>query len=227
MELDEAELLLARALELAGESGSVRARVSATLSYGWFLTVKGELDAAQTVLEEVRATASELGAEPAIAAALLHLGWLARIRGDHQRAEKLLREAMRITSARGDRGTLPDFQAALAATLADLGKVDEAERLALESLAHAVPEDTSCKIAATMALAAVRAAQARDDDAEDLFRSALSLTEEGDSKVFEIEPLERFVSFLRDRGREEEAAPYESRLSGLSPPPPSTTARIA
>jgi class 3 adenylate cyclase/tetratricopeptide (TPR) repeat protein len=227
MELDEAELLLARALELAGESGSVRARVSATLSYGWFLTVKGELDAAQTVLEEVRATASELGAEPAIAAALLHLGWLARIRGDHQRAEKLLREAMRITSARGDRGTLPDFQAALAATLADLGKVDEAERLALESLAHAVPEDTSCKIAATMALAAVRAAQARDDDAEDLFLSALSLTEEGDSKVFEIEPLERFVSFLRDRGREEEAAPYESRLSGLSPPPPSTTARIA
>ncbi len=34
LELDEAELLLTRALELAGESGSVRARVGATLAYG-------------------------------------------------------------------------------------------------------------------------------------------------------------------------------------------------
>ena len=48
LELDEAELLLTRALELAGESGSVRARVRAALSYGWFLTVKGEIDAAET-----------------------------------------------------------------------------------------------------------------------------------------------------------------------------------
>ena len=64
LELDEAELLLTRALELAGESGSVRARFGATLSYGWFLTVKGELDAAETVFEEVRQTATELGVEP-------------------------------------------------------------------------------------------------------------------------------------------------------------------
>ena len=47
LELDEAELLLTRALELAGESGSVRARISATLAYAWFLRVKGELDAAR------------------------------------------------------------------------------------------------------------------------------------------------------------------------------------
>ena len=71
LELDEAELLLTRALELAGESGSVRARVGTTLSYGWFLAVKGELDAAETVFEEVRATAAELGMEPAVAAALM------------------------------------------------------------------------------------------------------------------------------------------------------------
>ena len=55
LELDEAELLLTRALELAGESGSMRARVGTTLSYGVFLTVKGELDAAETLFEEVRA----------------------------------------------------------------------------------------------------------------------------------------------------------------------------
>jgi len=217
LELEEAELLLARALELAGESGSVRARVSATSSYGWLLTAKGELDEAETVLEEVRTTAAELGVEPAIAAALMHLGWIARLRGDHKRAERVLREALQMTSARGDRGMLPDFQAALAATLADLGKVDEAERLALEARRNASPEDTACKIAATTALAAVRAVQGQDGEAEELFRSALALTREGGFEVFEIEPLERLTSFLRDRGREDEAAPYEARLAELSP----------
>jgi tetratricopeptide (TPR) repeat protein len=227
LELEEAELLLARALELAGESGSVGARVSATLAYGWFLTVKGEFDAAETVLEEVRATATELGVEPAVAAALLKLGWIARLKGDHKRSEKLLREAVRITTARGDRGMLPDFQAALAATLADLGKVDEAERLALEARTNAAPDDTSCKIAATTALGAVRAAQKRDGEADELFRSALALAREGNVEVFEIEPLKRFAAFLRDRGREDEAAAYEARLTELVSPAPTRTERIA
>ncbi len=152
LELDEADLLLTRALELAGESGSVRARVHTTLSYGWFLTMKGELDAAETVLEEVRTTAAELGIEPSVAAALMKLGCISRIRGDHKLAEKRLREAMRMVSARGDRGMLPDYQAVLAATLADLGKIDEAERLALESRSNASPDDTACRVAATTAL---------------------------------------------------------------------------
>jgi class 3 adenylate cyclase/tetratricopeptide (TPR) repeat protein len=227
LELDEAELLLTRALELAGESGSVRARVSATLSYGYFLTIKGELDAAETVLEEVRTTATELGVEPAVAAALMKLGAIARLRGDHKRAEKLLREALRMTAARGDRGTLPDFQAVLAATLADLGKIDEAERLALEARRNGSPDDTTCKVAATTALAAVRAAQSRDEEAEELFRTALALSREGNLEVYEIEPLERMTAFLRDRGRVDEAAPLEARLAELYPPPPTSTARIA
>jgi len=226
LELDEAELLLTRALELAGESGSVRARLGATLSYGWFLTVKGELDAAETMLEEVRATAAELGMEPPVAAALLKLGWIARIRGDHKKAEKHLREAMRLIASRGDRGLLPDFQAALGGTLADLGKIEEAERLVLEALANGVPEDTGCKIVATTALAAVRAAQGRDDEALASFRTAIELTQAENAKAYEIEPLERVAAFLRDRGREEEAAPYEERLLVLSTPP-ERTAKIA
>ena len=84
LELDEAEILLTRALELAGESGSVRARISATLAYAGFLKVKGELDAAETMMEEVRETAEELGMEPVLAAALMKLGWLARAKGRPQ-----------------------------------------------------------------------------------------------------------------------------------------------
>jgi class 3 adenylate cyclase/tetratricopeptide (TPR) repeat protein len=217
LELDEAELLLTRALELAGESGSVRAKVGATLSYGWFLTVKGELDAAETLFEEVRATSTELGVEPAIASAMAKQAWIARLKGDHRRAEKLLREALRMITVRGDRGVLPDFQADLAATLADVGKIDEAERLAMEARANASPSDRSCTVAATTALAAVRAAQGRDAEAEELLRSALALAEETEFKVLEIEPLQRFTRFLRERGRTDEAAVYAGRFAELAP----------
>jgi class 3 adenylate cyclase/tetratricopeptide (TPR) repeat protein len=226
LELDEAELLVTRALELAGESGSVRARVSATLAYGWFLTVKGELDAAETVVEEVRATSAELGVEPVVAQALLKLGWISRLKGDHKRSEKLLREALRIVTARGDRGILPDVQAALAETLADLGKVDEAERLAMEARANTGPHDVGCMIAATTAMAAVRHAQGRDPEADELFRSALGLAQESEFKVLELEPLERFIGFLREREDFEAASLYEARLAELAPPSEST-ARIA
>jgi class 3 adenylate cyclase/tetratricopeptide (TPR) repeat protein len=227
LELDEAELLLTRALELAGESGSVGARVGATLAYGWFLRVKGELDAAETMLEEVRATAEELAMEPAMAAALMKLGWIARLKGDLKRSEKLFREALRITAARGDRGLVPDFQAALATTLADLGKVDEGERLALEARTNAVPEDTGCHIFAVTALAAIRAAQGRGEEAEELFLSAISLAKESNYMLYELHPLEHLTSFLRDRGRDDEAAVYEARLAELSPATDSRAERIA
>lgn len=225
-ELDDAERLLTRALELAGESGSMRARAGAALAYAWFLIVKGELDAAETLLEEVRTTSAELGVEPSAAAALAKLGWIARRRGDHRRAEKLLREALRIVAARGDRGTLPDLKGGLAATLADVGKVDEAERLALEARATASPEDVATQIEATQALAAVRAAQGRDAEAEELFRATIAQARESDFPILEIEPLERFARMLHERGREAEAAPYEARLAELVPPE-SSTARIA
>jgi class 3 adenylate cyclase/tetratricopeptide (TPR) repeat protein len=225
LELDEAELLLTRALELASESGSARAKVGTKLSYGLFLTIKGELDAAETIFEEVRVAAGELGVEPAVSAALEKLAWLDRLRGDHKSAEKHLREALRITRGRGDRGVLPDLQAELATTLADLGKVDEAERLAREARANALPNDSSCVVTATTALAAVRAAQGRDDEAEELFRSALALAEETEFKVLEIEPLERYARFLCERGRADEASGYASRFAALAPV--TSTVRIA
>ncbi|HWQ24237.1 MAG TPA: AAA family ATPase, partial [Gaiellaceae bacterium] len=132
LELDEAERLSVQGLGLAGESKSLRARTGATLTYASLLAARGELDEAETLLEEVRTSAAELGVEPAVAAALGKLAWIARCRGERRQAEKLLREALRILTARGDRGPQPELRAALAETLAELGKVDEAERLARE-----------------------------------------------------------------------------------------------
>jgi class 3 adenylate cyclase/tetratricopeptide (TPR) repeat protein len=227
LELDEAELLLTRALELAGESGSIRARAGAALSYGWFLAVKGELDAAETVYEEVRQTVTELGVEPLVAAALSRLGGVAWRRRDYKRAEKLYREAIRITSTRGDRGVLPDLQSSLAETLAALGKVEEAERLALELKEAVRPDDPHRGVTVSATFAVVRAAQGRDDEAEELYLSALDHTRMRGFEILELEVLERFVAFYRERGRDDDAAAYEARLAELVPSASTRIERIA
>ncbi len=226
LELDEAELLLTRALELAGESGSIRARAGASLSYGWFLSVRGELDAAETVYEEVRQSASELGIEPTIAAALMRLGAVAVRRGDFKAAEKRYREALRITDTRGDRGLLPDVKASLAEVLAGLGKVDEAERLALEVQASPRPNEPHFQVTVDGVFAAVRAAQGRDGEAEELFQRALAGTTDGFA-LLELEMLRRLAVFYRERGRDEEAAACEARVVELVPTEPARTERIA
>jgi class 3 adenylate cyclase/tetratricopeptide (TPR) repeat protein len=225
LELDEAELLLTRALELAGESGSIRARIGASLTYGWFLAVRGELDAAQTVYEEVRQSAAELGIEPSIAAALMRLGAVATKREDYKRAEKLFREALRITTTRGDRGILPDLQASLVQVLAAQGKVDEAEQLALA--VQATPRhDPHFDLAEKATIAAVRAAQGRDDEAESLYREAIEAVGEG-TALLELELLEDLLAFYRSRGRADEAADCEARIAELLPSEPASTERIA
>ena len=188
--------------------------------------MKGELAAAETVFEEVRQTAAELGVEPGVASALMRLGEVAWRRRDYRRAEKLYREALKITSTRGDRGVLPDLYAALAEALALLGKVDEAERLALELEGMPRPDDVHFGVTLETTRAAVRAAQGRDDEAEKLYQSALAGVTPGYA-ILELEILERLVRFYRERGREDDASTYEARIAELLPAEPSRTERIA
>jgi tetratricopeptide (TPR) repeat protein len=177
--------------------------------------VKGELDAAETVYEEVRQTVAELGVEPLVAAALWRLGGVAWRRRDYRRAEKLYREALRITLTRGDRGVLPDLQSSLSETLAALGKIEEAERLAVEVKESVRPDDPHRGVTVSATFAVVRAAQGRDEEAEELFVSALDQTRRTGFAILELEVLERFVHFYRERGRDDEAVVYEARLAEL------------
>jgi hypothetical protein len=73
----------------------------------------------------------------------------------------------------------------------------------------------------------IRGAQGRDDEAEDFFRSAIDLASESGMRLLELHPLEHLVAYLRDRGREDDAAAYEARIAELLPAEPSRTERIA
>jgi tetratricopeptide (TPR) repeat protein len=179
------------------------------------------------VYEEARQTAAELGVEPLVAAALSRLGDVAWRRRDYKRAEKLYREALRITLMRGDRGVLPDLQSSLVETLAALGKIEEAERLALEVKESVRPDDPHLGVTVFATFAVVRAAQGRDEEAEELFRSALEQTRTRGFAILELEVLERFVAFYRERGREDDAVDYEARLAELVPSTSASIERIA
>jgi hypothetical protein len=103
--------------------------------------------------------------------------------------------------------------------------VDEAERLALEVQAHPRP-DPHFGVTVSGTLAAVRAAQGRDEEAEELYRQALEGTKNG-FPALELEVLERLVVFYRDRDRDEEAATCQARIAELVPSAPMSAERIA
>ena len=83
-----------------------------------------------------------------------------------------------------------------------------------------------------MALAEVRLAQGRDEEAERLAREALEIIERTDFVGVRNEMVGGVVDVLRRKGREDEAAALEERLAGraacgFQPAPARSTVPIA
>jgi tetratricopeptide (TPR) repeat protein len=153
------------------------------------------------------------------------LGRIAMLRGDDALGERLYREAIRSLKAVEDRAFLCEAQRRLAQLLLKRGRVEEAEALAVSARETVGPEDAASVVTTKMALGTVRAAQGRDDEAEELLREAVAASD--GLKLFAIEPLKTLVQFLRERGRLEEAAPFEERWAELSPVEAKSAARMA
>ena len=114
---------------------------------------------------EARALFAESGAALTLGRTLNWLGIVVVAAGaTSTRAEAILREAIRVLKPLEDRGTLVESQRLLAQVLLDEGRLDEAERFALEARetvgagGRRRPSSTT-----RLALGLVRAAQGRDD----------------------------------------------------------------
>jgi tetratricopeptide (TPR) repeat protein len=225
LELDSAERLIDKALELAEESGSPRARGSAQLTLGWLLRMRYDYDGAEAAYSTARESFAEIGHATLHAASLSRLADVAFQRGESQRAEKLLREAIRLLAPLGQHGELAEAQAGLAEALADQGKVDEAERFVAEAEEYGNALEPSHRHTLASALAAIRLAQGREDDAEAFLRQAVEIATEMDFLALEAEAIKKLAQFLAERGKRGEAAVYEERLAELLPAP--STADIA
>jgi tetratricopeptide (TPR) repeat protein len=124
----------------------------------------------------------------------------------------------------GQHRELAEAHAELALALAEQGKVDEAERYVLEAQQRPTAEP-SLRVMIIIALASIRTAQEREEDAEALYNEALTLGDETDFAALEAHVLQKLIRFLADRGRSDDAARYEKRLAELIPV--ESTAEIA
>jgi len=217
LELEEATPLVARALELADASGSVFGRASALSVRGWLELVSMHPVEAEADYSAARALYAEVGNAIREAAMTMMIGRAAFAQGDRDRAEKLLRDAVRALKGLGDRGSLCEAQRALAMVLVEQGRIDEAERTALEARETVGPDDRVSGSTTKLALATVRAAQGRDEEAEELLVAAVDELALYELRALEHWALRYLVEFLRAHGRDDEADVYAERRAALSP----------
>ena len=227
LELDEAKPLIEQALVLAEESASVRGRAGALSARALLHRLRGDVPTAETEYDEALRLYTEIGSATGRAQVLKSLGRLAMQTGDEGVAEKRLRESIKILRGVDERGTLCESQRSLAQLLVRLGRIDEAERLAIAAMEIVSPEDVHSRMSTTMTLGVVRAAQGRDDEAEQLLRRALEIARESGYYEAELEPLEELAAFLRARGRDGEADEFDERRAELCPSAPKSAVRIA
>jgi class 3 adenylate cyclase/tetratricopeptide (TPR) repeat protein len=227
LELDEARPLLMEALKLAEEAGVIASRGRALVTLGNISLLKGHLEQAEEAAEEARGLFSEAGAVWAVARALNLGAWVARESGDLDGAEKRFRESVKLLKQIGDRATLCESQRGLAELLLERGRLDEAERFALDARETVGPLDVTSRATTTASLGMVRAAQGRDDEAEELLREAVATVAGTHFRVHEYETLAPLAQFLRERGREEEAARVDARRAEIFPPFDKSAAPIA
>ena len=226
LDVASAESLVEQAQELAEESGSMRARSATLGTQAWLDELRDRPEAAEASYRELLQLYTDIGHAAGAGATQIYLGRLLQSSGQTARAEATLREAVRTLARIGDRGRLCEAQRLLAQTLVVAGKIDEAERVALQALQTVGPQDRLSVWTTRIALGVVRAAQGRDGEAEELLRDAVSAFVESGLRFAELQALEELARFLRDRGRDDEAALYEERAFALAPMPASTE-RIA
>ena len=227
-DLEEASRLAERSLELLAGSSHRVARAWALLQRGRVAMAYDRLDDAEADLGEAIELFGEAGAAWGLARASDIAAGVAWRSGDTATAERRYREAIRVLTPIEDRGALCESQRLLAQLYVELGRVDEAETLALEARKTVGPHDMASRATTRMALGIVRAAQGRDEEAERLLRDALDVIKTTGMTSVRKATLATLAGFLRERGRAEEADPYEAEAAGLRPAEPaSSTARIA
>jgi class 3 adenylate cyclase/tetratricopeptide (TPR) repeat protein len=217
MEEDKAEPLIDRAIELAEHSGNIVARASAAQSKGSLLRVRGDYEKAEGWFTKALDLYREAASVSEIAWTSRMLGLVAWETGDVAKAEKLLRESIRLLAPMRERGTLCESQRYLAQLLLEEGRIDEAEKYALAARETVSAEDAVSRATTRVALAQVRAAQGRNEEAETLFSEAIEIVGGGEHCRILLDVLPPYAEFLRELDREVEAAALEARLAERVP----------
>src|SRR6266508_2842993 len=101
--------------------------------------------------------------------------------------------------------------------LLDEGRIDEAEKYALAARETVSAEDIVSRATTRVALAQVRAAQGRNEEAETLFSEALEIVSGAELCRILLDVLPPYAEFLRGLDREAEAVELDARLAERVP----------
>jgi class 3 adenylate cyclase/tetratricopeptide (TPR) repeat protein len=217
LEFAEAEPLIDRIGELADESGSIVGRALAWAARGTLENWRGNDAEAEVAFTAAHDLYAEIGNKAQEASMALSIARHVAAQGDLSRAEQLLLEAVRTMKGLMDRSRLCEAQRSLAELYVRLGRLEEAERYALEARESVGPDDRSSITTTKLSLGVVRAAQGRDDEAAELMHEAVDDARCTDQRALERWALGRVLEFHRSRGQDDEARPYEERLAELMP----------
>jgi class 3 adenylate cyclase/tetratricopeptide (TPR) repeat protein len=223
LEFAEAEPLVDRISELADESGSMVGRAGAWAARGTLENWRGNDAASEAAFTAARDLYAEMGNSHSQAGMTLQIARRVAARGDLEGAENLLLEVVRTLKGLNDRARLCEAQRSLAELYVRLGRLDEAERYALQARESVGQDDRVSNATTKLSLGIVRAAQGRDAEAEELMADAVHEMRRNDQRALERWSLGHVAEFHRSRGQEDEALRYEERLAELTP----STAPIA
>ena len=181
---DEARELTDRAIALALDGGSREALGWAKAMVGRCAVSNGNYPEAEAGLREGLAVFEETGAEGRAGWARAMLASLELRHGNLERAEDLAREAIRRLQATREHGFLVEAERTLAEVLVAEGRVTEAERVAEHARKIVGAQDAWSRASTLHALGLVRAAQGRQEEAEELLRQSLAVLEPTMYKLF-------------------------------------------
>ena len=126
-------------------------------------------------------------------------------------------DSIRLLAPMQERGTLCESQRYLAQLLLEQGRLDEAEKFAMAARETVSAEDIVSRATTRVALAQVRAAQGRDEEAETLFAEALEIISDGEHCRILLDIVPPYAAFLRAHAREGDAAALDARLAQRVP----------
>jgi len=175
---------------------------------GWCLGMLGEFDAGRDELARAVTIVDDVGLPEIVGLVEQFLGELEACQDDATAAERAFRRAYRISEQMGDLGHLSTSAAKLALALQRLGRLDEAERHALESRRLAAEDDVASQVGARIALAKVRGGLGDLDHAESEAREAIEITERTEWPNGRGDARMALAETLRMAGKPEEAAAW-------------------
>ena len=201
----EADRHLAEAERLSAELGLREVAAGCVGSKGRAGLMRGDLSAWEEAGRQQLAAAEEIGASTPLIGAHRFLGDALLRQGRGREAIRSLERGIEISEERGDRWHRTELYSLRARAALVEGRLDDADRFVERALDVLRKEDVTANCEINETVGVVRAAEGRDEDAEEAFKLALHTIRGTGYLPLEMDADVSYARFLTGHGRFAEA----------------------